>query len=582
MGGVINIITTTPKKREASAWIGYGGDDSKRYGAAMGDRFADRLSVSWGVEGEETGGYPTSLVTRPISKGNGDIYGGYPTQSTSGAPMWVVGDTGDNTARRLNLNLKAVYDYSRTGSLGVELQSGRHEYGYDPPHTYLSDRNGRGPVFSGKTDAWGSGYAGVSPSNYIAYTGNSEKTFNLYAVTYKEDSGLFNFTGRLGYEHKNFCYTSSSGARDQDYWNAPGTKSDADYDSWFSDLQANAPIGEKHLVTLGFYSRGDEYDGGGYDLAFYRDEDSRVRKTDITRGKARSYALYVQEEWRPIESVTLYGGVRADFWNAYDGMSGPVSELERFNESSDSSVSPKASAVWNPLKDTYLRTSIGEAFRPPTLYELYRTWSWSAGTYHSNPDLGPETLWNYEAGLDQYLLDRRLRLSVTAYHTDAYDLISTYWVGRDNYKDNLSRARINGIELEADVTPVKWLRFWGNYAYNQTEAIKNRRNPAADGKRLAGYPVMVMNLGAEVTYRWVKANIAGQYLGRTYASELNDDVQDVYGGNSRCWLWDTKLTMTPVKHIEFSFSVENMFNQGYFEYYKGPGRIYWTQLKYVW
>ena len=263
-------------------------------------------------------------------------------------------------------------------------------------------------------------------------------------------------------------------------------------------------------------------------------------------------------------------------------MSGPVSELERFNESSDSSVSPKASAVWNPLKDTYLRTSIGEAFRPPTLYELYRTWSWSAGTYHSNPDLGPETLWNYEAGLDQYLLDRRLRLSVTAYHTDAYDLISTYWVGRDNYKDNLSRARINGIELEADVTPVKWLRFWGNYAYNQTEAIKNRRNPAADGKRLAGYPVMVMNLGAEVTYRWVKANIAGQYLGRTYASELNDDVQDVYGGNSRCWLWDTKLTMTPVKHIEFSFSVENMFNQGYFEYYKGPGRIYWTQLKYVW
>jgi hypothetical protein len=95
MGGVINIITSTPKKLEANAHLGCGSDDTIGYGAYVGNQFFNRLSMMLGFEGEETGGYPTALVTRSIYGGGGTLFGGYPMKSTSKTRKWVVGDKGN-------------------------------------------------------------------------------------------------------------------------------------------------------------------------------------------------------------------------------------------------------------------------------------------------------------------------------------------------------------------------------------------------------------------------------------------------------------------------------------------------------
>lgn len=121
------------------------------------------------------------------------------------------------------------------------------------------------------------------------------------------------------------------------------------------------------------------------------------------------------------------------------------------------------SVVWKPVVNTVLKVSAGGAFRAPTIYNLYRTYESSRGMIYSNPDLEPETLWNYEIGVDQYFLNRSLKLSATCFHTDIDDLIYSYDIGDDSYRDNVGEARINGIELGAFARPFDWLNLWGNY-----------------------------------------------------------------------------------------------------------------------
>jgi len=570
MGGVINIITTTPQKLEAEIFGGIGSDETYRYGGYAGDKF-DKFGIRLGYEAEETGGYPTSLVTMSIYSGTGTLTGGYPTTDPSGKSKWVVGDKGDNWGKRQNINLMASYDLTETGTISLDFQYGQHQYGYDEPNTYLTDANGN-PSFDGNVDVGDGQFASVASKNYLAGIGNEDSY--LVSLTYKETFGSVGFTGKIGYQFNNKWYTSPvSGTYD----NATGKLADADTDTWLADLQSDMPLGDKHFLTCGFYFKTDNFKQDEYNLSFYRDEDSKQDKTYVTRGEDLFYALYVQDEWKVLKELTLYGGLRLDFWQA-DGEAGPVDDVKNFDELQDHAISPKIGAVWNPLEDTYFRASVAKAFRAPTIYDLYRKW-YSSYTYHFNPNLKPETVWTYEIGADQYFFDRKLKLGVTFFHSDFKDMILRYSEGYDYYLDNVAKVEINGWELEGFYSPFDWLKLWANYTNNDSEVKENERNPDAEGQHLTKIPLETINLGSELAYKWFKASLAGNYVGRIYTREDNNDVPDVYGAYSKRWLWNTKLIFTPEENVELSLSVDNIFDEEYFEYYKGRGRSYFFEVR---
>ncbi len=98
--------------------------------------------------------------------------------------------------------------------------------------------------------------------------------------------------------------------------------------------------------------------------------------------KARiiSYSFYTQAEIALLRNLTLYAGARGDYWKTYDGMANQVGSSgfpQYYDSNSDFSVNPKGSLVYKPLDTTTFRASIGTAFRPPDVYELYRTWATS-------------------------------------------------------------------------------------------------------------------------------------------------------------------------------------------------------------
>ena len=277
--------------------------------------------------------------------------------------------------------------------------------------------------------------------------------------------------------------------------------------------------------------------------------------------------------------MTLFGGARLDQWTAYDATSGEVGNEAAFDDARDDAISPQVALIWHPLTGTYVRSSISRAFRAPTVYELFST-SQMTYTYHNNPDLSPETTWTYEVGVDQYLSDRRVKLSATGFFTQADDLIGNYIVDTDVYKENIGEAEIKGLELGISAAPIDWLEVWANYTVTESEVVKNERNPNAVGKHLTYYPAQTFNTGLDVSCGRFKGSVMGAYIGRLYVNDQNDDLEGVYGSYSKRWVWDLKLSCHIFKKVECVFSVNNILDEEYYIYSLAPGRSYMFEIKW--
>lgn len=581
MGGMINIITELPKELEWGAAAGFGSYDTLRYSAFVGDHFTNGLSFRLGYEREETQGYPTTPVNKSLSAGVPNLYGGSFTTTTAAAPRWTVGDYGDNTAERWNTHLELGYDVTETGKLKLASQYGHYEYGYEQPHTYLFNALGI-PSMNGKAAAGAGQIASVTPSTFIYYTGPGEEDYYRSALSYEDQVGEIQLKLRTGFQMSDQWYSINTATGQQNYDNAPGQLTPAVGRSWFGDFQVTLPVANDHQLTTGFYFRYDDFDQDTYSLSYYRDTGSRIAKLNFTGGADCSQAVYVQDEWRVMPRLVLYGGVRVDYWQTFDGRSGSVTAPVKFEERDDYAISPKFSPVWQAFDDTYLRASISRAFRPPNLYELYRTWTSGTTTYNSNPNLEPETLWNYEFGFDQYAWKRKIKVSGTYFHSDLSDAIGTTMQGTQRLTENISEASLDGVELECSVTPWDWLRVWGNYTYVETNVDKNDVNPTAVGKRLTDVPDTTINVGTDVGNRWFKVSMEGHYVGRIYTTDANTDLADLYGGYSTGWLWDVRVSSSPVKHLTLALAVENVFDRNYYSYSIGRGRTFFGEVRYRW
>ena len=99
-------------------------------------------------------------------------------------------------------------------------------------------------------------------------------------------------------------------------------------------------------------------------------------------------SMYMEFERVFANALTLSAGVRIEHFVLNDSIR-DIKPVFRFG------------AIFKLGQETYLRTSLGQGYRFPTITERYiRTKVGSFGIFN-NPDLGPETSWNAEIGLKQ-------------------------------------------------------------------------------------------------------------------------------------------------------------------------------------
>jgi vitamin B12 transporter len=165
----------------------------------------------------------------------------------------------------------------------------------------------------------------------------------------------------------------------------------------------------RHILTWGGEWREDEV------------TDTSNLGTNLDGEISEVTSFFAQDNWQMSSKLRLLLGVRwddADDWG--------------------SEVSPRADFGWR-LSDTLeLRGGYGEAFRPPSLGELYYPLS-------GNPDLLPETSKSTDLGMIYTTRNLGSQWQVTVFSTDLENLIEFDFQAYSN--QNIGSAKIRGAEL---------------------------------------------------------------------------------------------------------------------------------------
>lgn len=580
MGGVVNIITRMPGKRELTVKSGYGTswdrgeamDDLQKYYFSYGDRFKDRFSLLASYGYKATNGYATGFNVQSTDPAASGLSGAIPTQSNTGDARYLIGDTGDNTWRDDQVSLKGAYDLSDRTTINLSFMRSRYEYAYEEPHTSLHDGAGN--------EVWT--YGTVREYSFLSGDGGREQ--NIFAGNVETEIGDVQAKLSLGYlDSPDSWYVTRESTVATTRSGGPGTLSDTDSSSFNRDLQFTVPVMERHLLTFGGSYRTGKADSRTSNLTNWRDENSKTTLSYQAKGEDRTYSLFAQDEIEIIDNLTAYAGFRQDWWETSDGYVNDVGKAGypiSYDKRKDDAFSPKVALVYRPLKRTTLRASAGKAFRSPAIYDLYRTWTSSTGvTYAANPDLQPETVIAYDGGIEQGLW-QGMMVKATYFENQMEDLIYRKAVSATLQEFiNAGKARSRGLELEAEQRFDFGFRLFANFTYTDAKMLENDASPDSVGKRLIQVPMKMANIGASYTMGPWNGLLIGRYVGKRYGSDTNDDIAEgVYTAYDPYTVVDAKASYKVTDYAEVSLAVDNIFDEEYFGYYKGAGRSWFGEL----
>lgn len=184
-----------------------------------------------------------------------------------------------------------------------------------------------------------------------------------------------------------------------------GVASDVHRPNRATTLQADfsTPLGDNHTLRYGVYGEFERATASNNALVFPADADGNQASTtplnilDSSRILARTYALYLQDEWSIGEKWTVNYGVRADRYDAFK----PESQL-----------SPRLGVIYQPTDGTIIHAGYSRYFTPPASESISPTSiAKFVGTTNALPDNGNDTPLAerssyYDVGISQKIGDR--------------------------------------------------------------------------------------------------------------------------------------------------------------------------------
>lgn len=599
IGGVVNVITKMPEKREATLKTGYGTsqyrgmamDDLRKVYLSYGDRLFNALSlfVSYGYQA--TNGFPTDLnvqstmpdnVTTQRRKTN-SINGWYWTTDNKGNNRYVIGDKGDNRWWDDSITARASYDFSKVTKLTTSYERTRYEYNRDEPHTYLQiplpevwrQNLGTTLVYNYNNNA-------VRENSFVSGNGGTE--IARYALMFETAIGDVKAKVNAGMldNYRDWYTTPNSSVPRATIDGGGGKVSNTPARSYFSDLQVTIPLAANNILTVGGSFKHGKADNSEYNLANWKDENSRTSLSYTAGGKDTSYAVFVQDEYSILNNLTAYLGLRQDWWSTEDGYANQIGAAgypKSYDSRSASSFSPKFALVYKPFESTTLRSSVGKAFRAPTVYELYRTWTSSTGiTYYGNPDLKPETAVSWDFSAEQGLW-KGAKVKATYFENYLKNLVYRRTISTTEQEYiNAGKAESRGVVAEIEQR-IEWLRLFANATFTNATIKENSASPSSVGKYLTQVPRRMYNVGVEIEKGPFLYSLVGNYVSKRYANDDNSDiVNGVWTSYDPYFIVNTKLSYKMCKNATLSLAVDNLFNRDYFAYYKTPGRSWYTEL----
>jgi iron complex outermembrane recepter protein len=589
MGGVVNIITRMPENREFIMGGGFGSglrnrqamNDLTRGYFSYGETFKGKFGILVSYGQNRTNGFANDLNAQTTRPPDG-ITGYRETTDTQGNRRYILGDRGDNAWRDHDFGIKTTYKITGNSSLGFSFVTSAYRYETNSPHSYLRDGSGN-PVFS-----FAAGSSTVRESTFLSGAGNRRQ--DIYGLTFDTMIGYAQMKSMVSYLNiNNNWYTTPGSTAATTINGGPGTVAETPVSKTTGSIQFLLPLSSHHILTFGGDLTGNSAKTREYGLTNWRDENSRSSMTYNAGGRSLTSGIFLQDEFVIQKNLTAYIGVRGDYWRTFDGYAnqvGTVGYPACYAKRNAFNINPKAAIIYKLSAATTLRSSIGRVFRPPTIYELYRTWSYSSGTvYRGNPDLKPETAVSWDAAIDQSLW-KGSSASVAYFENRMSDLVyrrTDPLNSKINEYVNAGRAKGRGVEMELSQRLTPELKIFANATFNNAKITENASKPATEGKFLTYLPRWTWNGGAEFEKGRIRATMIGRYVAKLYAQDENKDtVSNVPGSFDPYFTADAKAIYRINRLFAFSLSMDNIFDREYFYSYLAPRRSAYAEILVTW
>jgi outer membrane receptor protein involved in Fe transport len=340
-------------------------------------------------------------------------------------------------------------------------------------------------------------------------------------------------------------------------------------------LQWTKPLFPMHLVTAGIDAR---WIDGESDENILNFAGTAVTTRREAGGKQRFVGIFAQDIFTPLPQLQITGALRFDYWQNGDAFrtdraiaTRGITEMA-FPDKTDTAISPKFAILYRATDTLSLRAAAYQAFRAPTLNELYRQFRVQNVVTLANSDLGPERLTGGEIGLD-YSLGDQWGAKLTGFWHEVKDPISNVTLSTPfpadcppgtvcRQRQNLGRTRSRGIEAELEYRPASAWELSISYLYNDAEVLKFPADPSLEGKRVPQVPKHLYTLSAQ--YRnptLVNVALQGRFVGDQFEDDRNENALGSFFVVDLS-LW-RPIPLPFVAASEIFLAVENLFDTTY-------------------
>ncbi|MDX9697379.1 MAG: TonB-dependent receptor [Bacteroidales bacterium] len=512
MGGVINIITKKTNEKISGDIRAFGGTYGT-YGGKInfdGNQKLFGKKFYWGVNGF-------------YRQGNGYIIEPTAIRDSTDVKVYL---------KENRFGAMVGYEFNQTNKLEVE-------------YSFYDDKRGDGKQVH------------FDDGGYVKYTTNFVRAkYNTQIASFKIEANAY-------FQNEDFYQFTESINDDGNYKLSYKDQISRDYGIW---ANATKTFGEHNWLTLGV-----DFKQGYMDAS-----DIYLTSTDtvIRDGKIQTYAAFIQDEHRFFnDKLKIIGGLRFDFTRFYSGSIhvGDPSANTGFEEafsanyknSEWTALSPKLAVQYDVSKSIKAYISASSGFMPAILDDMISSRKINKGFKQANPELQPQTLYNYEIGFNTKPF-KKAQLKTAAYYSKGKDF--QYFVGTGNYidgqpeliRENIAEVEIIGAEISFQYDFTNQLTIKTNYTYNSSIIkdfdLSNYTGDDLSGKQLIDIPWHQAFAGLFWKNRFVNTTITANYIGEEYSDEQNiltiDDYVTV----------DLNLSKTIYRNYYLSLDIQNIFD----------------------
>lgn len=397
-------------------------------------------------------------------------------------------------------------------------------------------------------------------------------------------------------------------------WNAAAYAQDQSFASTFSSVNATrtaeTPASDQFAVPAtafggawtGTWRHADgARTSGGADARYVRGEtrenytftNGAFTRQRVAGGEQNVAGIFGLHERPLMPALRLTLGARIDTWSESAGHrrendrgTGAVLRDDHYADSDGTEFSPSAGLVWSVDTNFRVRTNVQQAFRRPTLNELYRPFRQGPNITEANATLRTERVTSGEIGAD-WSFGRTaatpqsgaaprpgaaaFTLGASAFWNELRDAVGNVTLARGpgnfplfgviaaggvgRQRLNLDRMRVRGVELSAAWRASEGLSINAAALFNDATVQRAAIAPALVGKQVAQVPRRNVMIGA--TWQAPGGLVFAPRL-RWIGRQFEDDENTLILGEAV--VVDLGLSRAIGRHTELFLNAENLGN----------------------